>query len=83
MDRLVEDVGMLARLHERSFVRPRPIALGGFLHDVAMKAEPLHAGHMRLEPVPDGATVLADPDRLTQALLNLLRNAAQHGGSDV
>jgi signal transduction histidine kinase len=83
MDRLVEDVGTLARLQERSYVSPRPVPLASFLTEVAAKAEPLHAGRVRLRPVPDGATVLADPDRLTQALLNLLRNAALHARSDV
>jgi signal transduction histidine kinase len=83
MDRLVEDVATLARLQERSFVRRRPIALASFLADVAAKAEPLHAGRVRLAPVPEGAVVLADPDRLTQALLNLLGNAALHARSDV
>jgi two-component system OmpR family sensor kinase len=36
-------------------------------------------GRLRISPVRDDASVDGDPQRLTQALINLLQNAALHG----
>ena len=82
MGRLVEDMTTLARAENPGFVRPEPISLEEFLADIAARATPLLNGGLRLDPPPSGTLVQADPQRLTQALLNLLQNAALHGGAD-
>ncbi len=48
-----------------------------FVSDVAVKASPLLGRRLRVAPPPHGM-LAADPQRLTQALLNLLQNAAVH-----
>jgi len=78
MGRLAEDVTTLAGLKGRSFIHRRRIHLIDFVADVAAKAEPLLDGRLRIEPVPEHVWLRADPDRLTQALLNLLNNVAVH-----
>src|SRR5439155_8532426 len=78
MGRLAEDVTTLARLEGRSLVRQSRIPLADFVDGVAAKAEPLLDGRLHVDPVPSGAWLTADPDRLTQALLNLLQNVAVH-----
>ncbi len=42
-----------------------------------------HRAELRVEPVPAGAYVRADPARLAQACGNLVANAAEHGASPV
>jgi len=78
MGRLAEDVTTLARLEGRSLVREQQVSLAAFVAGVATKARPLLDGRLRVEEVPADAWITADPDRLTQALLNLLQNAALH-----
>ena len=81
MGRLVEDVTTLSRLEDRSFIEPERIDLTSFLEKVAKKGEALLPGRLTVEPASDGATITADPVRLTQAILNLLQNAANHAGT--
>jgi signal transduction histidine kinase len=78
MGRLVDDVDALARMEGNDFLRPERLQLERFLADLASKAEPLLDGRLRVASVPNDARLSADPQRLTQALLNLLRNAAVH-----
>jgi signal transduction histidine kinase len=78
MGRIVDDLTTLARADTDRFLRPEPIALDHFLVEVAAKAVPLLDGRLRISPVPAGAVLDADPQRLTQALINLLQNAAVH-----
>jgi signal transduction histidine kinase len=80
MGRLVDDVTTLSRLEDRSFLEPRSIDLCGFLEKISKKGDALLPDRLQVHPVPDGAAVTADPMRLTQAILNLLQNAATHGG---
>jgi len=54
------------------------LPLGGFLDSIVAMAEPILGGRLDVAPGPAGATLRADPQRLTQALLNLLQNAARH-----
>jgi signal transduction histidine kinase len=82
MSRLAEDVTTLAGLQGRALVRRRRVQLADFLAAVSAKAEPLLDGRLRVAPAPDAAWIKADPDRLTQALLNLLQNAALHAPGD-
>jgi two-component system OmpR family sensor kinase len=74
MKRLVEDLMLLAHAGDEGFLRPAPIDLREFLDAILEGLRPTVDRRLELGPVP--ALVLeADPDRLTQAVRNLLRNA--------
>lgn len=79
MGRIVDDMTTLARADTERFLRPETIPLDRFLADVAAKAGPLLNGRLRIIPALEGAAVEGDPQRLTQALINLLQNSAFHG----
>lgn len=82
LGRIVEDMTTLARVDDPTFLRPRELALDEFVEGVGIKAEALLDGRLRVQTPTEGTIVRADPDRLTQALLNLLNNAAVHGRAD-
>jgi two-component system OmpR family sensor kinase len=77
ISRLVDDLLLLAQSEQTDFLRRQPIDLEPFVSDlwdgVSLTAE------RRFERgrLPQGS-LLADPDRLAQALRNLLRNAVEH-----
>jgi two-component system, OmpR family, sensor kinase len=79
LGRIVEDMTTLARVDDPEFLRPREIALDDFMDDVGVKARMLLDGRLTVERPPPASVLRADPERLTQALLNLLNNAALHG----
>jgi len=81
MGRIIEDITTIVRVDDPGFIRPEPVPVARFLQDVATKAAPLLGDRLRLAdpPAPAIAAANADPQRLTQALLNLLQNAATHG----
>jgi signal transduction histidine kinase len=78
MGRLVEDLATLAPIDDHALLRLESLQLDGFLSSIAAKAETILGNRLRIEPGIPGALLRADPQRLTQALLNLLRNAAEH-----
>ncbi len=78
MGRLVDDMTVLVRAEDPEFLRAEEVDLHGFAADVAAKAEPLLGRRLRVRRPLSGALVKADPQRLTQAVLNLLKNAADH-----
>ncbi len=82
MGRIVEDMTTLSRMEDPGFLRVQPVALRDFVTETARAAEPLLGGRLRVEPPPAGAVVDADPQRLTQAILNLVQNAALHSKGD-
>ncbi len=82
MGRIVEDMTMLSRMEDPGFLRMEPVALESFLSDVSRAVEPLLGGRLRVGPAPAGAVVDADPQRLTQAIVNLVQNAALHSEGD-
>jgi signal transduction histidine kinase len=78
MGRLVEDLTTLARAGDRVPLKVEPLSLDDFVASIVTMAEPILAGRLLVEYEPSDAIVHADPQRLTQALLNLLQNAAEH-----
>jgi signal transduction histidine kinase len=80
LSRLVEDMTTLARAENPGFVRPEEVDVERFLAEVTSTAKVLLNGRLQLERTPSNESVVrADPQRLKQALLNLLQNAALHG----
>jgi heavy metal sensor kinase len=77
MERLVDDLLVLARADEREFLRLRLVDLGPFADELLEGARPTAERHFELGPMPEGV-VDADPDRLAQALRNLIRNAIEY-----
>jgi signal transduction histidine kinase len=78
MGRVVEDLTTLARLDDGAFLKMEPLPLDRFMTCVAAKAETILPGRVVMRPGVPAATFWADPQRLTQALVNLLQNAADH-----
>jgi two-component system, OmpR family, sensor kinase len=76
MARLVEDLLTLARAERPDFVQPEPLRLGDFATEVLDKATSLGDRRWNLTLGRDG-TIAADPQRLTQALVNLADNAVK------
>jgi signal transduction histidine kinase len=77
LDRLVEDLLLLAQAEQQDFLRPESIPLGPFLSELWGGLELTARRRFELGRVPDGS-VRGDPDRLAQALRNLARNAIEH-----
>jgi signal transduction histidine kinase len=78
MGRLVEDLATLARVDDRTQLRMESLPLDSFVSSITKKAEPILGNRLRVEKDAVAVTLRADPQRLTQALLNLLQNAAEH-----
>jgi two-component system, OmpR family, sensor kinase len=77
VSRLVDDLLLLAQSERRDFLRVRSIDLRAFIGELWEGISLTADRDFQLGPVPP-ATLLADPDRLTQALRNLARNAIEH-----
>jgi len=75
--RLVEDLLLLAKTEQAEFLRSEAIDLPTFVDELWHASTLLACRCFQLDPVPAG-TLLADPDRLAQALRNLLSNAIAH-----
>lgn len=82
MGRLVDDLTTLAWVDDGTKLRVEPQPVDRFVSGIRAKAEPLLGDRLRVERGPGGGTLRADPQRLTQAVTNLLRNAAVHGHGD-
>ena len=80
MTRLVDDMLTLARAEEGRVVQPRSVELEDFLTDLERDLPLLGPRDYSVEGVRSG-TITADPDRLSQVLRNLVRNAVQHTGA--
>jgi signal transduction histidine kinase/MFS family permease len=78
MSRIVDDLLLLAKAEQRHFVRPEPVELVDFTRGVLAKSRALGQRRWLLDATAEGTTILADPQRLTQAMLNLTRNAVEH-----
>ena len=86
--RLADDLLVLARADQgRLPLRPEPIDVQDLLEQTALRHEAAASASGRTVratvAIEGGAVVLADPDRLAQALDNLVVNALHHGGGVV
>jgi two-component system, OmpR family, sensor kinase len=77
MGRFVDDLLLLAKAERPDFLRLEKLDLDQFTHEVFAKASALARRDWRLERIGRG-WVVADRQRLTQAVMNLSDNAAEH-----
>jgi two-component system, OmpR family, sensor kinase len=75
--RLVDDLLLLAKSEETQFLHVEAIDLRPYVEDLWDGMSLTAARKFELSPIPDGI-LQADPDRLAQALRNLVRNAIEH-----
>jgi two-component system, OmpR family, sensor kinase len=81
MERLVEDLLLLARADEGELLRPAALDLRPFVTELFDSLTLTAERRFELGDVPDG-TLRADEDRLAQVVRNLARNAVEHTGPD-
>ena len=77
MSRYVDDLLLLAKAPRPDFLRLGPIDLDLFTHDLFTKARSLGDRDWRIDGTGVGI-VVADPQRITQAVMNLADNAVRH-----
>jgi two-component system, OmpR family, sensor kinase len=77
MARIVDDLQLLAEAEQPDFLRLDWVDLELFSHELIEKARALAPREWVLEQVASGR-ILADWERLTEAVMNLAHNAVQH-----
>lgn len=77
MNRIVDELLLLARSERPEFLSPDPVDLGDLTRDVHRNATVLCEREWHLEAVAE-AVVVADAQRLTQAMVQLAENACRH-----
>lgn len=81
MQRLTEDLIEVARADSPSFVRPQPMNITELTLDVAEHASHLGTQRIVLDHLAEGE-MLGDPQRLSQALLQLAENSTKFSAPD-
>ncbi|MEU6647473.1 ATP-binding protein [Saccharomonospora sp. NPDC046836] len=77
MARIVDDLLLLAKAEQPDFLRPEWTSVPELTSDVDAKARAIAPRMWQLEAVGEGE-VFVDPQRVTQAVLQLAQNAVQH-----
>ncbi len=81
MTRMVDDLIVLSRADQPDFVQLRPVDAKELTQDVLGKAKALGDRRWLVDSCTAG-TVIADPQRITQALLQLCKNSFAHTDAD-
>ena len=81
MNKLVVDLLTLAKAEQPDFIRPELINVEALTNELFDRAKVLNEGNLQLEAVGEGE-VYIDRQRLTQAIINLVKNAVQHTPSE-
>ncbi len=79
MSRIVEDLLLLAKSRRPDFVMPEETPLVDLTSDIDAKLRALGPRRWKLQAIAEGEARL-DPQRVTQAVLQLAHNAVQHTG---
>ena len=77
MSRLADDLLLLTAAEQGRFLRLEEFELPAFIEDLWAGAAATADRRFELGPIPSGV-IVADPDRLAQALRNLIANAVSH-----
>jgi two-component system OmpR family sensor kinase len=77
MSRFVDDLLLLAKAERDDFLRVTELELGALTDELLEKAQGLGVREWRLESRGE-ALIVADRQRLTQAMMGLAQNAVQH-----
>ncbi|MFC4562522.1 ATP-binding protein [Nocardiopsis mangrovi] len=77
MARIVEDLLLLAKAQRPDFLRPERVPLAELTSDVDAKVRALGDRAWRLDAIGEG-DVHVDPQRVTQAMVQLASNAVRH-----
>ena len=81
MSRFVDDLLVLAKAERDDFLRVGELELGAFTEELLDKTVALGRRRWRLAARGE-TTLVADRQRLTQAMMGLAQNAVQHTGED-
>lgn len=83
MSGLVKDIADLAQAQRPLVLRPEPTDITALTERVRAKALALSPAHQWVIARSAPGIAVVDPERLTQALLQLAANAVAHGGASV
>ncbi|HWM20238.1 MAG TPA: HAMP domain-containing sensor histidine kinase [Ilumatobacteraceae bacterium] len=80
MGRYVSDLLVIAKAEQPDFLQLAPVDIGELMESMMTKVHSIANRTWVLDaaPPPGRVAVVADPDRLAQALVNLATNAVQH-----
>ena len=81
MARIVDDLLVLAKAENTDFIEPHPMDLGAFTDDLLARAGVL-ADRSWILDAREEVVIAADEQRLSQAMMNLIRNAHEHTPPD-
>lgn len=77
MNRFVEDLILLTKADRPDFLQLEQFDIGSFTEELFAKAKALEERNWCVDETATG-TIVADRQRLTQAIMNLVQNAIQH-----
>ena len=80
MERLVDDLLLLARAEAGTLIEPRPVDVADIIEDLRRDMPLFGDRDFHVAPAPPG-TIEADPERLSQVFRNLVGNAVEHTDS--